>query len=792
MGGIRRKLNSILPAFLQATGLKAFSGDAAYAAAKGAALANGDAYYNTTTNEIRVRDEDGGVWKTVLTAENDGTFNIIDTTPSTTKDTGALVIEGGLGVEGEINAGGDINTLGDLDAAIDLRVGGNATITGDLTVNGTTTTVNSETLEVVDPNILINKGGNQATADDVAGITVEMSDATDASIIYDKDLPSRWKVGEVGGEKQIITDNDTQTLTNKTIDFSTLGTNIIIADAVDIDYDNTGSGLAATNAQTAIDENDSNIDTHIAATVAHGATGAVMGTTNSQVVTNKTIDADLNTISNLAHGAEVDNPSSGVHGVVGSVVGTTDSQTLTNKTIDAASNTLSNIGDGELTTGIDAAKLADGSVSNDEYQRLDGVTSDIQGQIDGKADTDLGNLAIPTAINQDLLPSADNIRAIGSSSLRWASGSISTLNTQNYNIKDSSNVTRGILKALQTLPSGALAHTSLRANVDGENVGISTDNDVAADANATGDAHWETGNKSAGTGNSGDLVAKPGTSTGGTRGSFLYNRGTNPAIGDVLTATDTAGRGDWATPVVPSLNQRSETATFTALITDDFIFADASTAAFTITLPTAVGNEGKVLQIRKTDTDWSKPVTIDGNAAETIGGSTTTTLNTDGETLKIVSDNSNWLILERLTNSSTRSFTPTGTWTTNTTYTGFKWRRGDIMGVEVRIDLSGAPNAVSLNVDVPDSLSIAGGKRVSTTSAHIVHGQSTLRDNSAAINLTGQIEPEPSTGDLVVRYFQDSGTRENSLTVNATGPFTWAANDIAYFWAEFPITEWDA
>ena len=37
-----------------------------------------------------------------------------------------------------------------------------------------------------------------------------------------------------------------------------------------------------------------------------------------------------------------------------------------------------------LPTGIDAAKLGDGSVSNAEFQRLDGVSSDIQGQIDGK------------------------------------------------------------------------------------------------------------------------------------------------------------------------------------------------------------------------------------------------------------------------------------------------------------------------------------------------------------------------------------------------------------------------
>ncbi len=66
------------------------------------------------------------------------------------------------------------------------------------------------------------------------------------------------------------------------------------------------------------------------------------------------------------------------------IVGTDASQTLTNKTINADSNTISNIENADIKAGaaIDASKIADGSVSNTEFQYLNGVTSAIQTQLD--------------------------------------------------------------------------------------------------------------------------------------------------------------------------------------------------------------------------------------------------------------------------------------------------------------------------------------------------------------------------------------------------------------------------
>ena len=143
----------------------------------------------------------------------------------------------------------------------------------------------------------------------------------------------------------------------------------------------------------------------------HNGTTASPLTTEAHTatLTNKTIDGDDNTVQDLPITAIKTNltdaskfmvrdasgvPTSATKAVpAGVVVGTTDSQTLTNKTIDADSNTITNIENADIKAGaaIDASKIADGSVSNTEFQRLNGITGDIQTQLDAKvAKADFG------------------------------------------------------------------------------------------------------------------------------------------------------------------------------------------------------------------------------------------------------------------------------------------------------------------------------------------------------------------------------------------------------------------
>jgi hypothetical protein len=91
----------------------------------------------------------------------------------------------------------------------------------------------------------------------------------------------------------------------------------------------------------------------------------------------------------------------------------------------------------------------------------------------------------------------------------------------------------------------------------------------------------------------------------------------------------------------------AQTANYAILTTDYFVTMSASGGNRTVTLPTAVGRNGKVFTIKKIDSS-SNIVQILTTSAQTMDGiaSGAIYLRAQYDTIKLVSDGTNWLILE--------------------------------------------------------------------------------------------------------------------------------------------------
>ncbi len=74
------------------------------------------------------------------------------------------------------------------------------------------------------------------------------------------------------------------------------------------------------------------------------------------------------------------------------------------------------------------------------------------------------------------------------------------------------------------------------------------------------------------------------------------------------------------------------------------VLCDSSGGTFTVTLPASANSKYQIYEIKKIDSTGNA-VTIDGNAAETIDGDLTKSLNLQNESITIQCDGSNWYII---------------------------------------------------------------------------------------------------------------------------------------------------
>ena len=154
------------------------------------------------------------------------------------------------------------------------------------------------------------------------------------------------------------------------------------------------------------------------------------------------------------------------------------------------------------------------------------------------ANQELSNLTSPTSVNQDLVPDIDSSKDLGSVLKYWFTAFINQIFVGNLypgRLGDKTN-------------ADSIGSTTFSSEVASQHTTIETIGDNTANSVSTGSLYLLTGNKLAGTGNSGDINIKPGTSAGGQRGKIKLRDGSEGTVGHVWTSTGVNGEGAWAEP----------------------------------------------------------------------------------------------------------------------------------------------------------------------------------------------------------------------------------------------------
>ena len=224
---------------------------------------------------------------------------------------------------------------------------------------------------------------NQSASE--AGLATSAQGALADSAVQPSD-----NVSDLTNDAGYITASSTDSLTNKTIDANGTGNSISNIEVADL----AGSAVVTEAEGIASNDNDTTLPTSAAVkdyVDTQVQTSDTLGELNDVTITTV---ADNDVIAYDSTSGEYINQSASEAGLATSAQGAladsavqpSSTDTLTNKTIDADSNTITNIENADIKSGaaIDATKIHDGSVTNTEFGYIGGLTSDAQTQIDGK------------------------------------------------------------------------------------------------------------------------------------------------------------------------------------------------------------------------------------------------------------------------------------------------------------------------------------------------------------------------------------------------------------------------
>ena len=176
------------------TGVMSFT-ERTDAEVRGLVSASGDLSYNSSTGAFSFTERTDAQVRGLLSASGDLSYNSSTGAFSFTERTDAEVrglISGSTGVTynsstGAISIGQAVGTTNDVTF-------NDVTVSGDLTVSGTTTTVNTETINLADNQIVLNSNYTGSSPTENGGIEIERGTQTNKTLVWNE-TDDKWTVG---------------------------------------------------------------------------------------------------------------------------------------------------------------------------------------------------------------------------------------------------------------------------------------------------------------------------------------------------------------------------------------------------------------------------------------------------------------------------------------------------------------------------------------------------------------------------------------------------------------------